>query len=324
LLLAAVLAVVSAAWLTPLHHPQNFLAFMQKYNRTYTGMEKKRRMHIFSANMIWAESLGPSYGIGPFADLTQDEFHSKYTSSYKRNEKRPEVTLAKLSGKIPASVDWRNQGAVTRVKDQGQCGSCWAFSTTEEIESMNFMSTGNLVELSVQQIVSCDTVDQGCNGGDTVTAYQYVQGANGLCLGSQYPYTSGGGNTGTCQSFPTPTVDITGFTYATPPCTGGSCQSQNETQMQDACSTNGPVSVCLVANDAWQVYTGGLFTAACSSNYNDMNHCVQVVGYSSTGGQPYWIVRNSWNTDWGNNGYIWIPMGSNDCSIASEATFATI
>jgi len=259
------------------------------------------------------------------ADMTQSEFHAKYTSGYQRSAKKGAVVQAKLSGSIPASLDWRTHNVVTPVYDQGQCGSCWAFSATEEIESMNAMAGNGLHRLSMQQIVSCDTggSDEGCNGGDTVTAYQYVEGAGGLTSFSSYPYTSGGGNDGTCQSF-TPEITITGFTYATPPCEGGACSNQNETQMQDACAANGPVSVCLVANDAWQVYTGGMFTASCSSNYRDMNHCVQVVGYSSTQGQPYWIVRNSWNTDWGDNGYIWIPMGTNDCSIASEATFATI
>jgi len=325
LFIASTLVSLAAAWIQPLHAPENFDSFVAKYNRTYSGLEKERRLHIFQANMIWAASLGSSYGITPMADLTQAEFRSQYLMKNWKPADNVVYKQARLSGKAPASVDWRNNGVVTPVYNQGQCGSCWAFSATEEVESMNAMAGNSLVQLSMQQVVSCDSNDNGCNGGNTVTAYQYIESAGGLCPYSSYPYNSGGGDNGQCMSSScTPSVNINGYTFAIPPCQGGACTGQNENQMMDAVATNGPVSVCLNANDAWQVYTGGLFTATCSSNFNAIDHCVQVVGYDTTQGTPYWIVRNSWATDWGNNGYIWIPIGSNDCSIASYATFVSI
>jgi len=208
------------------------------------------------------------------------------------------------------------------VKDQQQCGSCWAFSATEEIESAWFLSKKTLPVLSPQQIVSCDTTDAGCNGGDTITAYQYVQSAGGLESDSAYPYTSGGGDSGTCKFDKSKVVaTVGGFTYATPPCTD-SCTHQNETTLANSL-LDAPVSICVYA-ESWQNYNSGILKTNCPRSYSDLDHCVQLVGFNFAGTTPYWIVRNSWNTDWGVAGYIYIESGTNLCGIADEATIVTI
>jgi len=210
------------------------------------------------------------------------------------------------------SIDWREKGAVTPVKNQGQCGSCWAFSATEQIESDYFLTYGELKVLAPQQIVSCDNVDLGCNGGDTVTAYQYVQSAGGQEWSKDYPYTSGTtGRTGTCDFIKKDiTADLKQAFYVSQKA------SQEKNMLQQI--QQSPMSVCVDA-ETWQTYTGGIVTArTCAQS---LDHCVQVVGYNEQ--QQYWITRNSWGTDWGNAGYIWVKYGENACGIADEATIVT-
>jgi len=204
-------------------------------------------------------------------------------------------------------------------------GSCFAFSTTEEIESAVFMSTGKLLTLSTQQIISCDQDwDAGCDGGDTPEAYEYVKKVGGLALASDYPDTSHAtGRTGNCTwDEKKKAAKLTGFIWATKQCTRGSCRHQNENAVARAMAAKGPISVCLNAGAGWQNYKQGIFSRRCSSSYRHVDHCVQLVGYNKTGKKKYWIVRNSWNTDWGINGYLHLKMGRNLCGVANEATIA--
>jgi len=214
---------------------------------------------------------------------------------------------------VPTAMDWREKGAVTPIKDQQQCGSCWAFSATEGVESAWFLSKGTLPVLSPQQIVSCDDQDDGCNGGDLPTAFAYVQ-QYGQEDNTHYPYTSGGGDTGQCKYNKNYVVSkISGFKYAT--------QSRNETAMQVAMVSNGPLSICVDA-ETWQFYTGGIIKNNCD---DDLDHCVQLVGWNQNSANvPYWIVRNSWGADWGIQGYLWVERNHDLCGIADEATFVTI
>jgi len=224
-------------------------------------------------------------------------------------------------------VDWRTKGAITPVKDQGQCGSCWAFSATEQIESNWFLAKGSLPVLSPQQITSCDKTDLGCNGGDTPTAYAYVQKAGGIETEKAYPYTSGtSGATGTCKfAAGSVAATISGFTYAVNPCSD-SCTKQDETTFAANVEAKGPASICVNA-EAWQLYDSGIISAsACGGKaYTDLDHCVQLVGLNlQNTNSPYWIVRNSWGTSWGEQGYIYVAKGQNACGVADEATFVTI
>jgi len=293
-----------------------FIDFQKTYGKSYSDAEFPKRLEVFTNNLERVNKLNAEHiliggeavhGVTQFSDLTPEEFKAMYLNYVPRNESvhRP---FLQLDGPLAAAVDWRTKGAVTAVKDQGQCGSCWAFSATEAIESYFFLKTGKLATLSPQQITSCDKVDGGCNGGWPYRAYEYVKSAGGMELESDYPYTSGSGQTGTCKFQAAKVVAGTGLTAYT------SIQ-QSESQLQAAVN-NGPASVC-VAADAFQSYRSGILRSC----PGQIDHCVQAVGYDSD--QGYWIVRNSWATTWGEAGYIRIAMGQDLCQIAQDATFPT-
>lgn len=248
------------------------------------------------------------------------------------------VTEADIAA-TPSSIDWSAKGATTAVKDQGTCGSCWAYSTTEGIESAVYMAQGKLVELSPQQIISCDTTDGGCDGGDLPTAFKYVESAGGIDSVADYPesskygpanyyyYGTEGkdslgteGPTGNCTWDGKKVASVTSWKYAVAPCTSGACDKQDENALAAVIAQNGPVSICVNAQ-TWDSYSGGILQGDCSSAYSDMDHCVQLVGYDLEA--KYWKVRNSWGSSWGENGFIRLPFGVNSCSVASEAVLPT-
>jgi len=313
-----------------------FMQFTTKFNKTYASPEEFAfRFQVFQQTLVRIENYrlqhfeatGESgegvYGITKFADLTAEEFKARYLG-YKPSGKprTAPVVRAATNVEAPSSFDWRDKGAISPVKNQADCGSCWAFSATETIESFNFLAGNPLQTLSVQQIVSCDTTDGGCNGGDTITAYEYVESVNGLESDSNYPYTSGGGNNGNCEANTSlEIIGVSNYTYAVAPCTG-TCKNQDLNTLTANVATIGPASICVYA-EPWQVYVGGILSSGCSSDYNDLDHCVQLTGYNDEGATPYWIIRNSWAADWGIDGYIWVKKEGNVCGVADEATFVT-
>jgi len=305
------------------HHPRRFVAFKQNVNRAYTlNLEQGINCtDLFDDGRC-------VFGITKFADMFQDEFAATRLGYRRRASLRPHAKVLELDGNLSAvsSVDWRKKGAVTPVKDQGDCGSCWAFSATEEIESALFMKTGQLKQLSTQQVISCDKQDNGCDGGDTVTAYHYVKKAGGIDTASDYPDKSHTtGRTGKCSWDHKEAAHVSGFTYATKPCNSGSCRKQNEKALAAAMAKYGPVSICVNAGGSgWQLYTGGVYSHRCSASAQDLDHCVQLVGFDSTAPEPYWIVRNSWATTWGEDGFMRLAMGKNLCGVADEATIVQI
>jgi C1A family cysteine protease len=291
-----------------------FQTFQSKYAKTYESNEEwAKRAGVFAANLARVAELNNEHviaggnavhGVTKFMDLTQDEFAAMYLT-YKPTEHN--VETASFVGKpLADDVDWRTKNAVTAVKDQGQCGSCWAFSATEAIESYAFLAGQKLQSLSPQQINSCDKVDLGCNGGNTESAYEYVVDAGGIETEASYPYKSGSGNTGVCK-FNKANVAVTISGYKSVP--------KGEDSLQAALN-DGPVSVCLAAN-AFQTYNSGILKICPGM----IDHCVQAVGYSTSGN--YWIVRNSWAKDWGEEGYIRLEMGKNICKVANDVTFPT-
>jgi C1A family cysteine protease len=303
-----------------------FAKFCARYGKSYaTFHEERERFENFKDNfkraLRWNEEDGKplgeeNWGVTKFSDMTPEEFRNtmllpnKPKPMYKPSMKLDDDIV------LPTSFDWRPLGAVTPIYNQGQCGSCWAFSATEEIESQWFLANHTLTQLSMQQIISCDTVDEGCNGGDTPTAYQYVIKAGGLESYADYPYASGGGATGRCKFNKQDIVaSISGWEYITqsPQC--------NETAMKVGVVNNGPLSICVDA-ETWQTYSGGIITNRCAQ---DLDHCVMIVGYNVTqAGVSYWLVRNSWGTDWGEDGYIYVEVGKNLCGIADEVTIAKV
>lgn len=229
---------------------------------------------------------------------------------------------------------------MTPIKNQGQCGSCYAFSAAQAIESQMILATGGKVAmtLSPQQIASCAPMG-GCTGGDVVEAYEYVMSAPGLANSFYIPYEQSMTNTTqvtlSCPSakvqhigqMPSETggfAKVTGYSYAVPPCFEGACQSQ-DLQALAAALERTPVAIS-VNDKVWSDYVGGVLTAkACGSmGAGDMNHAVMVTGFNTTAEMPYWIVRNSWGSEWGDSGYIYLEMANNTCGLANEATIPQV
>jgi len=295
-----------------------FQRFATRYGKTYSDLEYGYRFNVFVENLNRASILqsaetgSAKYGVTKFMDLTPEEFASNYLMPKELFENF-KVDPAKVMQPLPnlpaaSSFDWRDKGAVTHVYDQGQCGSCWAFSATETIESFHFLAGKSLVSLSPQQIVDCDTDCYGCNGGWTQNAFNYVESAGGLDTLASYPYTAQDGD---CNYRPANSgAKVDSWSYVT--------QNDDETQMLNAINQIGPLSICVDAS-SWQYYQGGV-VQNCGQQ---VDHCVQLTGYSTQSGINAWNVRNSWGTDWGNEGYIWVQRGENACDITSAVTYVT-
>jgi len=220
---------------------------------------------------------------------------------------------------IAGAVDWREKGAVTEVKDQGQCGSCWAFSTTGSVEGVNFLHTGKLVSLSEQDLVSCDPKDKGCNGGIMEDAYNFIKSVGGIATEEEYPYVSKmGDNTGGCDTAKeNAAVKVTVTGYEDVPV-------GIEAALQKALS-NQPVSVAVAAN-LWQFYGGGIFNGLHGFCGKMLNHGVLAVGMDTQAAQPFYVVKNSWGPRWGEQGYIRLmlnkdPTNGGQCGIANHASY---
>merc|ERR1711953_197171 len=247
-----------------------------------------------------------------------------------------------------AAINWRTTDAVTPIKNQGQWVCCWAFSATEAIESQLALTGGDeySIELSPQQITSCTPStgtygSDGCNGGFTEGAYEYVKSAPGLTNSFNIGYQQSLTQTSTtvkCNTFKDKIdsmagpdaelsggyAQVSGYTYATPACTSGACDSQDLSKLAAALEET-PVSVCVNAG-AWNDYTGGVMSSAqCGSMAADeQDHCVMATGFNTTAATPYWIVRNTWASTWGEKGYIYLEMSKNTCGLADDATIPTV
>merc|ERR1719190_116285 len=307
-LLGAVLASKDA------YRDLQFAKFRELHGKQYSSKaELELRRDIFHANLVKIEkhnALGTwKMAVNEFSDLTQAEFEAQMTGGYKRMPQSgaavPAATTfkAKSRSELPDSVDWRDQGAVSEVKNQGQCGSCWAFCTTEMIESYAAIETGTLPELSAQQVTACtpNTLScggtGGCMGSIPQLGYTYLQ-LFGHVAEDDWPYTSGnGGVTGDCEydynGMP-PVVGLTG--YNTLPANDQDAVMQHLAEV-------GPLAVAVYAS-GWGSYGGGIYSGCKYSSNIALNHAVMLVGYGSEGGEKYWIVRNSWGSSWGEQGYI--------------------
>lgn len=285
--------------------------FKITYNKTYPTIEEASlRYNYFRSFLLMIDERNGNdtnalHGITKFADLSNDEFRTNYLG-YKplANSNKVMIELDNYNGNETV-INWANI-YTTAVKDQGYCGSCWAFSATEQIESdsirLGLLTTNDT--LSTEQIVQCDTTDDGCGGGNTETAFEYVRTAGGIESESDYPYTSYYDYTGSCNSN-SMKYKVTVAEYYS--------LSSEESMITHMFST-GPISVCLDAS-SWSSYVSGIITT-CGM---DVDHCVQAVGINLE--ENYWIVRNSWGTEWGNEGYIWLKTGSNMCNIAYDPNF---
>jgi len=293
--------------------------FKVDHGKIYDSQEEEgKRFQIFVKNMRVAEERNAAekaaggsavHGITRFSDLTQEEFSNFFLTS-DVSLKTPHEERDNVIAELPAysegdEVDWTGV-FTTPVKNQRQCGSCWAFSATEQFESDIMRELNTTIILSPQQTVSCDKTSSGCNGGWTEHAYNYQERAGGVETEDDYPYRSWVGNTGSCKA------DESKFAATHE----GYTTVSGESNMASYVQSTGPLSICLDAN-TFNSYTGGIMKV-CG---NSVDHCVQAVGVlpSSTGG--YWKVRNSWGTTWGESGYIRLAFGSNTCDITNDPTY---
>jgi C1A family cysteine protease len=294
---------------------------MKKFNRTYEdSSEYEHRFRVFVDNSLYidefnAKSDNVKLGMNLFGDLTYAEWRRQYLGCYK-SEARAKNVVVLDEKEVSLDVDWRAKGAVTGVKDQGQCGSCWAFSTTGSVEGAGFINTGSLVSLSEQQLVDCSSNygNDGCGGGLMDYAFKYIIANGGLCSENDYPYEAADGSCRASSCKSQPSSKITGYQDVA---------QNNEAQLRAAVSQQ-PVSVAIEADQAaFQFYKSGIFNQPCGTS---LDHGVLAVGFSSDQG-GYWIVKNSWGASWGDNGYISMAFGMNggagECGIAMEPSYPT-
>ncbi|KAL8130332.1 hypothetical protein V2J09_019487 [Rumex salicifolius] len=280
---------------------QIFQQWREKHGKTYKHAEemakrfehfKKNLKYVIEKNSKKKSSNGHTVGLNRFADISNEEFRATYLSKVKKPLHKKDNRLNGVkSCDAPSSLDWRKKGAVTGIKDQGSCGSCWAFSTTGAMEGINYISTGELVSLSEQELVDCDSTNYGCDGGYMDYAFEWVINNGGIDSETDYPYTSVTGYGGTCNTTKeaTKVVSIDGYEDV----------DQSDSALLCA-AVNQPISVGIDASTMdFQLYTGGIYDGDCSSDPDDIDHAVLVVGYGSEGSEDYWIVKNSWGTSWG-------------------------
>jgi C1A family cysteine protease len=318
----ALLVVLSfAAAFTQQEYEAAFTSWMVKYEKNYAPEEIFYRFEVFKSNMDFVEEWNnanhtSTVEMNKYADLTSAEFGMIYNGLKTELARGGKVaTLSDLPQTYPSgSLDWRQSGAVTGVKDQGQCGSCWAFSTTGSMEGVIKIKHGVLTSLSEQALVDCSTSygNMGCNGGLMDNAFKYAM-AKGLPTEAAYPYTSGTtGKGGTCKAYTMSAyTQLTGYKDVT-----------HTADALGAASDIEPVSVAIQANQpAFQLYKGGVITSGCGTN---LDHGVLVAGYGTDASAgPYWLVKNSWGTSWGEAGYVRISRNNDVCGIDLEPSYPT-
>uniref|UniRef100_A0ACD5X1Z6 Uncharacterized protein n=1 Tax=Avena sativa TaxID=4498 RepID=A0ACD5X1Z6_AVESA len=318
---------------------ENLRALYETWRSHYTVSRRglgadaeARRFNVFKENARYIHEANKKdrpfrLALNKFADMTTDEFRRTYAGSRVRHH-------LSLSGgrrrqgdgdggfmyagaeNLPAAVDWRQKGAVTGIKDQGQCGSCWAFSTVVAVEGINKIRTGNLVSLSEQELMDCDdTHNDGCDGGLMDYAFQFIHKNGGITTEANYPYQ---GVQNTCDLTKENSHDVTIDGYEDVP-------ANDESALQKAV-VNQPVSVAIDASgNDFQFYSEGVFTGECGT---ELDHGVAAIGYGTArDGTKYWIVKNSWGEDWGEKGYIRMQRGVEQaeglCGIAMQASYPT-
>ncbi|KAG6515791.1 hypothetical protein ZIOFF_026221 [Zingiber officinale] len=285
------------------------------------------RLEVFKENLRLVEEHNAAadrgvhafrLGMNQFADLTNEEFRARFLGNFSRLRRSASGKISsryrlREGDDLPDSIDWREKGAVVPVKDQGQCGDCWAFSTVAAVEGINKIVTGNLISLSEQELLDCDTGNDGCDGGHMDVAFKFIIDNGGINSEENYLYT---GEQGTCDTNKVDAHVVSIDSYENVP-------SNNEKSLQKAVA-NQPVSVGIETGENFKLYDSGIYTADCGTN---LDHAVTIVGYGTENDKDYWIVKNSWGENWGESGYIRMERNiaerSGKCGIASMASYPT-
>ncbi|XP_013369512.1 PREDICTED: cathepsin F [Chinchilla lanigera] len=297
-----------------------FKDFVATYNRTYESKEEAQwRLSIFTRNMVLAQKIQAldrgtaQYGVTKFSDLTEEEFRTIYLNPLLQEKSGKKMRPAKAVGDpAPPEWDWRKKGAVTKVKNQGMCGSCWAFSVTGNVEGQWFLNRGTLLSLSEQELLDCDKVDKACMGGLPSNAYSAIKSLGGLETEDDYSYQ---GHMEACSfSAKKAKVYINDSVEL----------SKNEQKLAAWLAVKGPISVAINAF-GMQFYRHGIahpLRPLCSPWFID--HAVLVVGYGNRSDVPFWAIKNSWGTDWGEEGYYYLHRGSRSCGVNVMASSAVV
>jgi len=327
LVLCAILCVACARSVPSKEHATSkamevrFTYWMAQYNKTYaTEVEYNIRFKNFLVNSKTVARLNAqsntlnstaTFELNLFADNSLAELSARHGMEGYVPTQRPGIPVSSPAEQGPTSFDWRTKNRLTPIKNQEQCGSCWAFSCTESIESVYMIAKGlngnQMPALAPQEIVDCDhNGAYGCNGGDLPTCYEFVKG-DGLEKESSYPYRA---RDGACKARKDLAfVHIAGWKYVIPP------GNHNEVTMANFLAANSPISITVDAQ-TWSFYSSGVLMA--SQCGDSIDHAVQAIGYDTTHG--FWIVRNSWGSSWGEGGYIRLQFGHNTCGVTSEVT----
>eukprot|EP01036_Dinobryon_divergens_P026160 gene26160-34773_t len=294
----------------------NFEKFVADFGMKYAAQEFETRKSIFNAELARvkahnARSVGWTEGINKFSAMSASEKksftgRSKNHASAQKNglkflQPLPKDLVMKSVSQLPDRVDWRDLSVVTPVKDQGYCGSCWAFASTAVIESHVALASGLVYDLSPEQMAMCAPNPNscggtgGCAGSTAELAFEYVSGSKGLAQEFQYPYTSYYGKDAACSAAysSSPVATINGYVQL---------PENNYTALINAVAQVGPIAVSVDAS-SWSAYKGGIFNG-CNQAKPDIDHAVVLVGYGEENGQKYWLIRNSWSPSWGEKGYI--------------------
>ncbi|KAL3522488.1 hypothetical protein ACH5RR_015322 [Cinchona calisaya] len=309
----------------------SFQEWKEKHGKVYKHVQeeekrfqnfRKNLRYILEKNSMRQSPWGHLVGLNKFADMSNEEFQDKYISKIKhvkRTDRRGNDARGNSRAafcEAPSSLDWRKHGVVTGVKNQGQCGSCWAFSSTGALEGVNALVTGDLISLSEQELVDCDSSNEGCDGGNMDYAFEWVISNGGIDTESDYPYIGIGGTCNITKE-ERKIVTIDGYTDV-----------EKEESALLCAVVKQPISVGIDGSTIdFQLYTGGIYDGNCSNDPNEIDHAVLLVGYGSEGGEDYWIIKNSWGTYWGIEGYAYIKRNTNlkygVCAINAMASYPT-